>query len=103
VKTRRTIIMLAVITIIFLSGCEVIGGALGMPYVFDTPTWIRGSWTYGTDTWIFTSTNVVHSESGVEFDFGQSVADGGGINDRKINLRQQCQKCTNKGKILQIR
>jgi len=25
------------------------------------------------------------------------------MNDRKINLRQQCQKCTNKGKILQIR
>jgi len=28
---------------------------------------------------------------------------GSSVNDRKINLRQQCQKCTNKGKILQIR
>lgn len=64
-KLSFVVVMLA---IVLFSGCELIGDAVGVSYVFDTPPWIRGSWSNGLadpdeDIWTFTATTVTFTDA----------------------------------------
>ena len=71
-KIKRFLMAFTVLALVLLSGCEAIGGLLGIPYVFDTPVWIQGTWKDSTDPtriWTFTPTKVTSTSSGETTDF----------------------------------
>ncbi len=71
-KIKRLLMAFAVLAVVLLSGCEAIGGLLGIPYVFDTPVWIQGTWTEAGNpakNWTFTPTKVTNTSSGETTDF----------------------------------
>lgn len=84
-KISKLSFIVVVLAIVLFSGCELIGDTVGdgvgdisgsgsggtggtiTYYVFDTPTWIRGSWSEGTPgidgrNWTFTATTVTFTD-----------------------------------------
>ncbi len=76
-KTGKSIILMMLV-IVLLAGCSVAAGIFGAPYLFDTPAWIIGTWSNGSEVWEFTFFKVIHTKFGITTDIGQTVADGGG-------------------------